>query len=126
MLQTVKRIGGALLLGALLAVANLPPAQAQAQSQAQQSANDAALMEQLKGKLTGRVSIPDEKSATLVQPQGREWREVLEGPVKSAGGWLLVAVIVVLAPFFPWRGRGGVGGGVSGRPRRPVHAAPRS
>ncbi|HEX9463523.1 MAG TPA: formate dehydrogenase subunit gamma [Alphaproteobacteria bacterium] len=115
MLQTVKRIGGALLLGALLAVANLPPAQAQAQSQAQQSANDAALMEQLKGKLTGRVSIPDEKSATLVQPQGREWREVLEGPVKSAGGWLLVAVIVVLAAFFAWRGRVRVEGGFSGR-----------
>ena len=32
------------------------------------------LYQQLQGKITGDVSIPDGKLATLVQPEGREWR----------------------------------------------------
>jgi len=105
----LRRVAAALLLGGVVAFANLTPAVAQ------QPANDAALMEALKGTLSGRVSIPDEKSALLQQPQGREWREMREGPVKSLGGWLLVAVVVGLCAFFAWRGRVRVEGGFAGR-----------
>ena len=108
-LRILRRAAAALLLGVVVAFANLTPAAAQ------QPANDAALMEALKGTLSGRVSIPDEKSGLLQQPQGREWREMREGPVKSFGGWLLVAVVVGLCAFFAWRGRVRVEGGLSGR-----------
>jgi formate dehydrogenase subunit gamma len=105
----VKRIAAVLLLGGMVTFANLPAAVAQ------QPANDAALMEALKGDIKGRVSIPDEKSGLLQQPQGRQWREAREGPVKSVGGWFLVGVIIALAAFFAWRGRVRVDSGFSGR-----------
>lgn len=116
----LKRVAAVLLLGAMVAFTNLPSAVAQ-----QPAANDAALMEALKGDLKGRVSIPDEKSALLQQPQGREWREFREGPLKSIGGWFLVAVIVALAAFFAWRGRVRVEGGFSGRTIERFNAADR-
>ncbi len=61
------------------------------------------------------MSIPDAKSSTLIQPQGREWREMREGPVKSLGGWLLLAVVVGLAAFMAIRGKIKVEHGLSGR-----------
>jgi formate dehydrogenase subunit gamma len=100
---------------AALAVAALliaTPVQAQQQPPAN---NDAALLEQLKSPVQGRVSIPDAKSSTLIQPQGREWREMREGPVKSLGGWLLLAVVVGLAAFMAIRGKIKVEHGLSGR-----------
>jgi len=99
----------ALAVAALLIVA---PVQAQPQPPAN---NDAALLEQLKSPVQGRVSIPDAKSSTLIQPQGREWREMREGPVKSLGGWLLLAVVVALAAFMAIRGKIKVDHGMSGR-----------
>ncbi|MCW5730855.1 MAG: formate dehydrogenase subunit gamma [Alphaproteobacteria bacterium] len=78
-------------------------------------ANDAALIEQLKGPLAGRVSIPDAKSGLLIQPQGRDWRQTLEGPVKAGGGWLLILSVVAIALFMAIRGRIKVDSGLSGR-----------
>lgn len=106
-LLTIRRVAAALLLGGMMGLAT-PAA-------AQQPADDAALMQQLKGPVSGRVSIPDAKSGLLIQPEGREWRGMLEGPVKSGGGWLLVLVVVGLCAFFAWRGRVRTEAGFSGR-----------
>jgi formate dehydrogenase subunit gamma len=83
-------------------------------------ANEKELLEYLKKcppgqPCAGRVTIPDEKSATLVQDQGRMWQERMEGPVKRWGGWFLIAVLVLLALFYMTRGRVKVDGGLSGR-----------
>ncbi|MEK9970511.1 MAG: formate dehydrogenase subunit gamma [Ferrovibrio sp.] len=79
-------------------------------------ADESALLQQLKGgPVAGRVSIPDAKSGVLIQPQGRDWRQTLEGPVKSAGGWLLALTVVALAAFLAIRGRIKIEHGVSGR-----------
>lgn len=95
-----------------LAIAVPMPASAQQAA----PADEAALLQQLKGgPVAGRVSIPDAKSGVLIQPQGREWRETLNGPVKSAGGWLLVLTVVGLAAFLAIRGRIKVEHGLSGR-----------
>jgi formate dehydrogenase subunit gamma len=64
---------------------------------------------------TGRVTIPDQKSGTLVQDRGRTWQERMEGPVKTWGGWFLIAVVALLALFYSWRGRVRVDSGLSGR-----------
>lgn len=107
--------------GLMLAVA--APASAQ---QAQPAADEAALLQQLKGgPLAGRVSIPDAKSGVLIQPQGREWRETLNGPVKSAGGWLLVLTVVGLAAFLAIRGRVRLESGPSGRTMERFNATER-
>ncbi|MEE9194752.1 MAG: formate dehydrogenase subunit gamma [Alphaproteobacteria bacterium] len=63
----------------------------------------------------GTVSIPDKQAGVLVQSEGENWRAIRNGPVSVWGGWLLLAVVVVIAVFFAWRGRIGVDSGFSGR-----------
>jgi formate dehydrogenase subunit gamma len=85
-------------------------------AQAPPPANDAVLLNQLgRGDLSGRITIPDAKAARLQQPEGREWREMREGPVKHVGGWFLVAVVVAMAAFFAWRGRVRIENGAANR-----------
>jgi formate dehydrogenase subunit gamma len=83
------------------------------------AANEKELLEYLKTcppgqACPGRVSIPDQKSGTLIQ-NGRKWQERMEGPVKRYGGWFLVGVIVLLALFYFVRGRVRVDRGLSGQ-----------
>lgn len=107
--------------GLMLAIA--APVSAQ---QAQPAADEAALLQKLQGgPLAGRVSIPDAKSGVLIQPQGREWRATLNGPVKSAGGWLLVLTVVGLAAFLAIRGRVKLESGPSGRTMQRFNATER-
>jgi len=84
------------------------------------AANEKELLEYLKRcppgqACDGRVTIPDQKSATLVQDQGRRWQERMEGPVKRWGGWFLIAVVVLLALFYMMRGRVKIDSGLSGQ-----------
>src|SRR5262245_19368974 len=87
---SLRRAGLALALG-LLAIGFVPPAEAQtpSQGQPQQSfntrerpgigltdSNDAELLRALRGA-QGIVSIPDTKAGTLIQPQGRSWRQTM-------------------------------------------------
>jgi len=51
----------------------------------------------------------------LVQSEGENFRAVRNGPLSSWGGWLMLAVIVLLAVFFAVRGRIEIEGGTSGR-----------
>jgi formate dehydrogenase subunit gamma len=101
----------ALVLFLALAVANVSLALAQSPP----PANDAALLNQMRGDIAGRITIPDAKAALLQQPEGRQWREMREGPVKQLGGWLILGVVVALAAFFAWRGKVRIEGGASNR-----------
>ncbi|MFL5126104.1 MAG: formate dehydrogenase subunit gamma, partial [Microvirga sp.] len=56
-------------------------------------------------KLTGRVTIPDAKAATLEQPQGRDYRQFREGILPLIGGILIIGMIVALAAFYFSKGR---------------------
>jgi formate dehydrogenase subunit gamma len=53
----------------------------------------------------GNVSIPDQKSATLVQSEGELWRSLRNGPIALYASWALLAIVVVLCLFFAIRGR---------------------
>jgi formate dehydrogenase subunit gamma len=63
----------------------------------------------------GSVTIPDHKAATLIQSEGENFRIVRNGPVSVWGAWLLLAVVVVLALFFAFRGTIKIEAGPSGR-----------
>ena len=56
-------------------------------------------------KLTGRVTIPDAKAATLEQPQGREYRGFREGTLPWLGGIFVLGMLAALALFYFTRGR---------------------
>lgn len=102
----------AVVLGWFLLLAPIPPALAQQQPP---TADDQLLMQQLKGPVAGRVSIPDTKSGLLIQPEGRDWRAFREGPVKIWGIAVILGMVVVLAVFFAIRGRIRIEGGSSSR-----------
>jgi formate dehydrogenase subunit gamma len=56
-------------------------------------------------KLTGRITIPDAKAATLEQPQGREYRGFREGTLPWLGGIFVLGMLAALALFYFTRGR---------------------
>ena len=112
----------ALLLIALLAVPGLAaPTFAQAQLTQVPGPSSPTTKEQVPlyvpqdDKVVGRVSIPDEKLAVLVQPEGREWREWRTHTLRLAIGGLAIGMTVVLAIFFLYRGTIRIHGGKAGR-----------
>lgn len=104
------------LIAAMILVLGVSSGLALAQTQPP-TADDALLLQQIQGKreVQGRVSIPDEKSGVLIQPQGRDWRGLREGPMKTVGGGLLIVTVIGLCLFFAVRGRIKIAAGPSGR-----------
>ncbi|MGE5146855.1 MAG: formate dehydrogenase subunit gamma [Candidatus Eiseniibacteriota bacterium] len=105
---------------ALVILAGLPltstPAYAETGKPA--AADDATLLKYLQahpGDVSGRVSIPDAKSGLLIQPEGREWRELRNGAVTVLGYVLIIGVLAVLIIFYLARGRIRIEAGPSGR-----------
>jgi formate dehydrogenase subunit gamma len=56
-------------------------------------------------QIMGRVSIPDAKLATLVQPEGREWRSFRIWILRIVAGVLVIGTAVGLAAFYFAKGR---------------------
>jgi len=56
------------------------------------------------GALSGRVSIPDRKAGTLIQPNGREWRAFHEGTLRWVGGIAILGMLALLVVFYLIRG----------------------
>jgi formate dehydrogenase subunit gamma len=54
--------------------------------------------------VSGRVTIPDQKSATLIQPAGRDWRQFHERTLKWIGAIAVLGMLVVLVVFYLTRG----------------------
>ena len=77
--------------------------------------SDSEFWRQVRKGVTGTVSIPDKNAATLVQSHGDNLRALRNGPLSAFGGWLLLAVVVVLALFLTVRGRIRIEAGPSGR-----------
>ena len=77
--------------------------------------SDTEFWRQIRRGVVGTVSLPDKQAAVLVQSEGDNWRAMRNGPVSTFGGWVLLAMIVVLAVFFAVRGRIRVDSGLSGR-----------
>ena len=51
-------------------------------------------------KIRGTVTIPDAKEATLVQPQGREWRNFRESYLPWIGAIVIIGMLLGLAAFY--------------------------
>ena len=75
---------------------------------------EADMLRALRG-VQGNVTIPDRKAATLVQPQGRDWRETMGGTIRAWGAWLVFGMIAVVTAFYLIRGSIMIDGGRSGR-----------
>jgi formate dehydrogenase subunit gamma len=123
MARTGSRWIGRILVAIGLAAALLAPPAHDAAAQTSPpartgAANDADLLQYLRnhpGNVEGRVTIPDLKSGLLIQPDGREWRELREGPVKLIGAVLFLGALAGIGGFYLYRGRVRVEKGLSGR-----------
>ena len=76
--------------------------------------SEADMLRALQG-VQGNVTIMDRKAATLVQPQGRDWRATMNSTVRSWGAWLVFGMIALVTAFYLIRGTIMIDGGRSGR-----------
>jgi formate dehydrogenase subunit gamma len=118
LLKRLRGVIAALLLGLGLAAASLPaslpPAAAQAPA-SPSAANEQILFNYLQGSVQGRVTIPDQKSALLIQPQGRDFQHFWRTTLKWIGGVAIGGMLAVLVLFYLIRGKVRVEAGLSGR-----------
>src|SRR5215217_1450610 len=113
----------AALFALLLAVLTLP-AFAQQPSSVNPTANSVRedqLLNALRpdgggtGQVGGRVTIPDQKSATLIQPAGRDWRHFHEVTLRWIAAISILGMLILLVVFYLWRGMVKIKSGRSGR-----------
>jgi formate dehydrogenase subunit gamma len=68
------------------------------------SVNEEFLFKQ-DSKIHGRVSIPDQNAANLIQPQGREYRAFREESLPWIGGIAILGIVALLGVFLLVKGR---------------------
>jgi formate dehydrogenase subunit gamma len=101
----------------LLLVALAAPALAQQPSSVNPTASsvkEQQLLQEL-NRIQGRVSIPDQRSGLLEQPQGRDWRNFHDVTLRWVGGIAILGMLAALIIFYLTRGMVKIEGGRSGR-----------
>ncbi len=102
----------------LLALVIVLPATAQQNFRpTEQSVKEEQLLNALKpgGTVSGRISIPDERAANLIQPEGRDWQTYRRTTLPTIGTIAILGMVALLAIFFLARGRIRIEKGFSGR-----------
>jgi formate dehydrogenase subunit gamma len=93
-------------LAVALAVTIAAPAGAQQPNSVNPTASSVKedqLLQELQ-RLQGRVSIPDARSSTLIQPAGRDWRQFHEVTLRWIAAIAIVGMLALLTVFYLWRG----------------------
>lgn len=99
-----------------LACAAAAPVFAQGTTAAPPLADELAIQALLRGETVhGRITIPDQRAANLIQPQGREWREFHNVTLAWVGGIAVLGMLALLVVFRLAKGRIPIEGGPSGR-----------
>ncbi|SON55296.1 Formate dehydrogenase-O subunit gamma [Hartmannibacter diazotrophicus] len=76
--------------------------------------SDSDLWRGVKAGMTGNITIPDSKAATLIQAGGEDWRSLRNGSLYDYFGLAIVGTLLLLSLFFALRGRIRVEKGLSG------------
>jgi formate dehydrogenase subunit gamma len=106
---------GALVLGFVVSVT--APVAAQQVNPTASAVKEEQLLNALRGggAIDGRVSIPDQRSGTLIQPEGQAWRAFHQGTLLWVGGIAILGMLIVLVIFYLTRGMVMIKAGRSGR-----------
>lgn len=81
------------------------------------AANDALLLQYLKqapGDVSGRITIPDQKAAWLIQPEGRDWR-ASQNQIATFGAVVILGFLALVGGFYMIRGKIRIEKGPSGK-----------
>ncbi len=103
-LKRVQPVLVATLMAIGLLIGPAAAQQAQSSNPTAEAVSEQQLLDEL-AKIQGRITIPDQKAATLQQPQGREYQDFHEGALPWIGGIAVLGMLVVLALFYFIRGR---------------------
>jgi formate dehydrogenase subunit gamma len=100
--------------------ATISPVSAQQPSSVNPTANAVKEDQLLKalggsGNISGRVSIPDRKSGTLIQPEGQKWRQFHEVTLRWIAGIAILGMLALIVLFYLFRGMVRIENGRSGR-----------
>jgi formate dehydrogenase subunit gamma len=102
-----------------LMLAFVAPASAQQVNPTAKSVTEQQFLDALKGnpsaELQGRITIPDDRAATLERPAGRDWRAFHQGTMTRVGAIAVLGTLLLLAAFYLIRGRIRLQSGFSGR-----------
>ena len=101
-------------------------AKQQAQRQVTQPGNNAPVWRDVRSGDPAYTSIKGQETNVLIQPTmklpgqpaltgGEAWRLFRNGLITPIGGWLLVAVVVLIGAFYAWKGPVKLGGKPTGR-----------
>ena len=116
----IRRLG-ALLALLVLALGALPAGAQQPTrvNPTESSVKEQQLLEALKPGSTqavsGRISIPDRRAGSLIQPAGRDWQTWRQRTLPWLGAISIVGMTVLLLAFLAIRGRIRVDAGLSGQ-----------
>jgi formate dehydrogenase subunit gamma len=111
----IRYIAAALALVVTIAIA--VPAIAQQPSPTNpsgQAVKEEQLLQQMQ-RLDGRITIPDRRAATLIQPAGRDWRQFHQQTLHWIGGIAIIGMLLLLVIFYAVRGTVKMSRGRSGR-----------
>jgi len=115
-MTNVWRLLALLLL--VLPLATAEPARAQDHASPRETATVPAgemqMFQQLQGDVQGRVSIPDQRAGTLIQPGGKDWRDFWRETSPWVGGGFIGGMLLLLVLFYLIRGKVPIEGGRSG------------
>jgi formate dehydrogenase subunit gamma len=79
-----------------------------------QAVKEEQLLQQMQ-RLDGRITIPDRRAATLIQPAGRDWRQFHQQTLHWIGGIAIIGMLLLLIIFYAVRGTVKMSRGRSGR-----------
>jgi formate dehydrogenase subunit gamma len=94
-------------LSASLALAQQPQDRIQAQQQRQvtQPGNNAPVWRDVRKEGEEHyTSVKGREAGVLVQSAGETWRQIRNGPVTFYGGWLVIAVLLIIAALYGAKG----------------------
>ena len=103
----------------VFAAVTLVPAQAQQGAPINptaRSVKEEDLLKALKGPgatLAGRITIPDQAGANLIQPEGKAWSDFKRSTLPNIGAIAVLGILIALCAFYAFRGRIQIDGGPS-------------
>ena len=76
----------------------------QAERQVKQPLNNAPMWRAVNSTQSHFTTLPQNEGGVLIQSGGEDWRQLRNGPITQWGGWLLVAMLIVVIAFYLIRG----------------------
>lgn len=77
----------------------------QAQRQKSQPLNNSPFWREVNSSKEHYTSLKGREMGVLIQTGGEDWRLLRNGPVTQIGGWVLVAVVLLISAFFGAKGQ---------------------